>query len=83
MHLCIKKYVFEKFKDTNSGKNFVSIKEDVVDTLDFKKFLDGSKPHFKKKMFIDLPSAFEVNNSTELYLSKGNLRWRFLLCKEL
>ena len=66
-----KEYVFEKFKDTNSGKNFVSVKEDIVDTLDFKKFLDGSKPHFKKKMSIDLPSAFEVNSSKDYLYRRG------------
>jgi len=56
-----KQYVFEKFKDGHTGKNFVVDKpEDVFKQLE-------SKPEFKKKIKIDLPSAFDVSQS-RIYL---------------
>ena len=53
-----KQYVFEKFKEGHTGKNYpVETPEDI-----FKK-LDSSKPSFKKKVVIDLPDAFSVQVS--------------------
>ena len=53
-----KEYMFEKFKDNHTGKNFVtSSPEDIF------KSISSSQPKFKKKVSIDLPSAFEVNKS--------------------
>ena len=52
-----KQYTFEKFKEGHTGKNFVTETPEEV----FKKI--DSKPEFKKKIGIDLPSAFDVNVS--------------------
>ena len=52
-----KEYVFEKFKEGHTGKNFVTEPpEDVFHTL-------ATKPTFKKKVKIDLPDAFDVARS--------------------
>ena len=59
-----KEYVFEKFKDGKSGKNFVTERPEEI----FSK-LDSSKPNFKKKVTIDLPSAFDINTS-KVYLER-------------
>ncbi len=49
-----KEYIFEKFKEGHTGKNFVtSTPEEVFNNL------KDSKPKFKKKIKIDLPSAFD------------------------
>ena len=57
-----KEYIFEKFKEGHTGKNFVtSTPEEVFNNL------KDSKPQFKKKIKIDLPSAFDVNVS-QMYL---------------
>ena len=53
-----KEYIFEKFKEGHTGKNFVTSTPEEV----FNSFKD-SKPKFKKKINIDLPSAFSVNTS--------------------
>ena len=54
-----KQYVFEKFKEGHTGKNFTTeTPEDIFKKLD-------SKPVFRKK--IDLPSAFDVTQS-KMYL---------------
>ena len=59
-----KEYVFEKFKGNHTGKNFTSeTPEDIF------KRLDNSKPTFKKKVKIDLPNAFDVNESKD-YLNR-------------
>ena len=53
-----KEYIFEKFKEGHTGKNFVtSTPEEVFQNL------KDSKPKFKKKIDIELPSAFDVNIS--------------------
>ena len=52
-----KQYTFEKFKEGHTGKNFVTeTPEEVFKKIDL-------KPEFKKKIKIDLPSAFDVNVS--------------------
>jgi len=52
-----KEYVFEKFKEGHTGKNFVTeTPEDVFKNL-------ATKPTFKKKVKIDLPGAFDVARS--------------------
>ena len=56
-----KQYVFEKFKDGHTGKNFVVEQPEEV----FKKL--DSKLEFKKKVEINLPSAFDVPQS-QIYL---------------
>ena len=53
-----KQYVFEKFKEGHTGKNFVTESpEDVFHNL------NSSQPKFKKKVVIDLPKAFDVPRS--------------------
>ena len=61
-----KEYVFEKFKDGHTGKNFVTTSPEEV----FKNFLPTS-PKFKKKVLIDLPSAFEVSKPREYLYARG------------
>ncbi len=65
-----KEYIFEKFKEGHTGKNFVTEKPEEV----YKKV--ESKPKFKKKVKIDLPSAFDIEESKDyLYarkIDKGN-----------
>jgi len=65
-----KEYTFEKFKEGHTGKNFVVKKPEEV----FKKV--ESKPKFEKKVKIDLPSAFDIEESKDyLYsrkIDKGN-----------
>lgn len=63
-----KEYVFEKFKDGHTGKGFVvpaptSVPDSALERL------KSSKPVFKKKPTINLPSAFEVNDA-RVYLHK-------------
>ena len=57
-----KQYVFEKFKENNTGQNFAEKNPKQV----FEK-VKASKPVFSKKVNIDLPSAFSVKES-EIYL---------------
>ena len=57
-----KQYVFEKFKENNTGQNFAEKNPKQV----FEK-VKASKPVFNKKVNIDLPSAFSVKES-EIYL---------------
>lgn len=53
-----KHYVFEKFKDGNTGKNFpTQSPEDIFKTI------NSSRPKFRKKVVIDLPDAFSVSRS--------------------
>ena len=61
-----KQYVFEKFKDGHTGKNFVTASPEDV----FKTF-NPSAPKFKKKVSIALPSAFEVTRSKDYLYSRG------------
>ena len=59
-----KKYVYEKFKENRIGQNFREKNpEQVSDSV------KESKPVFKKKINIDLPSAFDVKES-EVYLHR-------------
>ena len=53
-----KHYVFEKFKDGKTGKNFpTQSPEDIFKTV------DSARPKFKKKVVLDLPGAFTVDMS--------------------
>ena len=57
-----KEYIFEKFKEGHSGRNFVhGTPESIVE-----KAME-SKPTFKKRVKVDLPNAFDVNVS-KIYL---------------
>ena len=48
-----KEYIFEKFKEGHTGKNYVTeTPEDIF------KNLESSKPVFEKKVRLDLPDAF-------------------------
>jgi len=61
-------YVFEKFKDGKTGKNFVTEKpEEIINQL------KSSKPEFKKKVKINLPKAFDVDKSKNYLESRANL----------
>ena len=61
-----KEYVFEKFRDGKSGKNFQTENPEDI----FKK-LDTSKPTFKKKIVIDLPDAFSVDQSKRYLMDRA------------
>ena len=67
-----KQYTFEKFKQGHTGKNFVSeTPEDVFGRM------KDSKPKFKKKIEIDLPSAFDVQDSKHYLESRAILSGKF------
>ena len=63
-----KEYIFEKFKEGHTGKNYVS-DEDVF------KNLESSKPKFKKKVKIDvLKWNVDVSRSKDYLESRAILR---------
>ena len=67
-----KQYTFEKFKEGNTGKNFVTESpEDVFSKM------RNTKPTFKKKIVIDLPSAFSVDMSKHYLESRAILSGNF------
>ena len=71
-----KQYIFEKFKDGKTGKNFAAqTPEDI-----FKK-VETSKPTFKEKIVIDLPSAFLVSRSKEYLETRAIFRGEFYYAK--
>jgi len=66
-----KQYTFEKFKEGNTGKNFVTeTPEDVFARI-------SSKPKFKKKVVIDLPSAYDVSVSKHYLESRAIWEGKF------
>ena len=67
-----KQYTFEKFKEGNTGKNFVTESpEDMFSKM------RNTKPTFKKKIAIDLPSAFSVSLSKHYLESRAILNGNF------
>ena len=67
-----KQYTFEKFKEGNTGKNFVTESpEDMFSKM------RNTKPTFKKKIVIDLPSAFSVALSKHYLESRAILSGNF------
>ena len=67
-----KQYTFEKFKEGNTGKNFVTESpEDMFSKM------RNTKPTFKKKIVIDLPSAFDVSSSKYYLESRAILSGNF------
>ncbi len=71
-----KEYIFEKFKDGKTGKNFAAqTPEDI-----FKK-VETSKPEFKEKIEINLPSAFLVSRSKQYLETRAILRGEFYYAK--
>ena len=71
-----KEYIFEKFKDGKTGKNFAAqTPEDI-----FKK-VETSKPEFKEKIVINLPSAFLVSRSKEYLETRAIFRGEFYYAK--
>ena len=72
-----KEYIFEKFKEGHTGKNYVTeTPEDIF------KNLESSKPKFEKKVNIDLPSAFDVSRSKEYLESRAIFRGDFYYCED-
>jgi transcription elongation factor Elf1 len=67
-----KQYVFEKFKDGKSGKNFQTENPEDI----FKK-LESSKPVFKEKIRIDLPDAFSVGKSKRYLMNRAIFNGEF------
>ena len=67
-----KEYVFEKFKDGKSGKNFQAENPEDI----FKK-LETSKPVFKEKIKIDLPDAFSVGSSKRYLMDRAIFKGEF------
>ena len=71
-----KEYIFEKFKDGKTGKNFVTeAPEDI-----FKK-VETSKPEFKMKIVIDLPSAFLESRAKNYLESRAIFRGEFYFAR--
>jgi transcription elongation factor Elf1 len=71
-----KQYTFEKFKEGHTGKNFVTeTPEDVFSKM------RNTKPSFKKKIEIDLPSAFSVDISKHYLESRAILSGKFYYAK--
>jgi len=71
-----KEYIFEKFKDGKTGKNFAAqTPEDI-----FKK-VETSKPEFNEKIVINLPSAFLVSRSKEYLETRAIFRGEFYYAK--
>jgi transcription elongation factor Elf1 len=67
-----KQYIFEKFKDGKTGKNFAAeTPEDI-----FKK-VETSKPEFKEKIVINLPNAFLESRSKNYLESRAIFRGEF------
>jgi transcription elongation factor Elf1 len=67
-----KQYTFEKFKEGHTGKNFVTeTPEDMFGKI------RNTKPTFKKKIEIDLPSAFDVDVSKHYLESRAILSGKF------
>ena len=71
-----KHYVFEKFKDGNTGKNFITHSpEDIFKTV------DSARPKFKKKVVLDLPNAFSVDISKRYLESRAIFKGDFYYAK--
>ena len=71
-----KQYVFEKFKESKTGKGFVSESpEDIFSKV------NTSKPTFKKKVKIDLPSAFDVDVSKRYLNTRAIFEGKFYYAK--
>ncbi|MAS83003.1 MAG: DNA primase [Legionellales bacterium] len=71
-----KQYIFEKFKDGKTGKNFpAETPEDI-----FKK-VETSKPEFKEKIVINLPSAFLESRSKNYLESRAIFRGEFYFAR--
>ena len=67
-----KEYIFEKFKEGHTGKNFsAETPEDI-----FKK-AESSKPIFKPSVKIDLPSAFDVDVSKNYLNTRAIFNGKF------
>ena len=67
-----KQYVFEKFKESKTGKGFVTESpEDIFSKV------NTSKPTFKKKVKIDLPSAFDVDVSKRYLNTRAIFEGKF------
>ena len=72
-----KQYIFEKFKNGHTGKNYVADKpEDIFNNL------DTSKPTFKKKVKIDLPSAYDVPRSKKYLEDRAIFNGDFYYCED-
>ena len=70
-----KQYTFEKFKEGHTGKNFVVEKpEEIFKQID-------KKPEFKKKVKINLPSAFDVTTSQTYLHSRAIFEGDFYYTK--
>ena len=69
-------YVFEKFKDGKTGKNFVTEKPEEIFNQ-----LKPSKPEFKKKVKINLPKAFDVDKSKNYLESRAIYNGEFYYAK--
>jgi len=67
-----KQYVFEKFKDGHTGKNFQTEEPEDI----FKK-LKSSKPEFKEKVKIDLMNAFMVSRSRDYLETRAIFKGEF------
>ena len=71
-----KRYVFDKFKEGYTGKNFTTSKGEIniIDKFNF-------KPNFKNKISIDLPNAFDINISKNYLESRAIFSGKFFYAK--
>tara|TARA_E500000318_G_scaffold283_1_gene367 strand:+ start:10220 stop:11212 length:993 start_codon:yes stop_codon:yes gene_type:complete len=71
-----KKYIFEKFKDGKTGKNFTSESpEDIFSRM------NSSKPKFRKKIEVNLPDAFDISISKKYLESRSIFSGSFYYAK--
>ncbi len=71
-----KQYTFEKFKEGHTGKNFVTSAPEKAEELS-----KESKPVFKKKVVIDLPSAFDVPKAQQYLFDRAIFKGQFYYAK--
>ena len=70
-----KQYTFEKFKEGHTGKNFVVEQpEEIFKQID-------KRPEFKKKVKINLPSAFDITTSQNYLHSRAIFEGDFYYTK--
>ena len=67
-----KQYAFDKFKEGHTGKNFVTSAPEKAE-----EFSKESKPVFKKKVSIDLPSAFDVPKAQQYLFDRAIFKGQF------
>jgi len=71
-----KEYTFDKFKEGHTGKNFVVSSPDKVVELS-----KESKPKFKEKVEVNLPSAFSIEKTKKYLFDREITKGQFYYAK--